>query len=157
MSADSRGYSLAGELVESEPSQPRDAPLRYMGGPLNHAPSRQTLLADVLRHAEAVAKELAVGSNRSQRSTPEAELAERRQPATVQIPQQFAEEKAALKVRLSKLEIELRAAHRIIQVQSEQLSSKTYRVLDRMHGRLAKAGLSPRAIANGLFWLLRIK
>ena len=29
--------------------------------------------------------------------------------------------------------------------------------LDRLHGRLAKAGLSPRALANGLFWLLRIK
>jgi hypothetical protein len=153
MSADSLSYSLLKEPLSGEPSQPREAPLRYLGGPLKHTPPRQMLLSDVLLHAEALAKELAT---RSRIPLPEAESG-RQQAAVVQSSQQLIEEKAALKVRLSKLEIELRDAHKTIQIQSRQLSSRTYRLLDRLHGRLVGAGFSPRAIANGLFWLLRIK
>jgi hypothetical protein len=153
MSADSLSYSLLKEPLSGEPSQPREAPLRYLGGALKHAPPRQILLSDVLLHAEALAKELAT---RSRIPLPEAESG-RQQAAVVQSSQQLIEEKAALKVRLSKLEIELRDAHKTIQIQSRQLSSRTYRLLDRLHGRLVGAGFSPRTIANGLFWLLRIK
>jgi len=154
MSSDSRSYSLPGEPPDGEPSQPRDAPLRYLGGPLKHVPSRQMLLADVLHHAEALAKEVATSARAA---LPDTEAAGRAQVVAAQSSQQLIDEKGALKVRLSKLEIELRAARNLIQAQSQQLSSKTYRLLDRLHGRLAKAGFSPRAMADGLFWLLRIK
>ncbi len=148
MSADSRNYSCAVEPSPSEQSDAGDAPLRYKGGPLKFAPSRLSLLSDVLRYAETLAKELTTSS----RAPPDAA-----KPEDVTALQQLSEEKTMLQVRLSKLEVELRGAHDVIEVQSRRLSSRTYRLLDRLHLRLANAGLSPRVIANGVFWLLRIK
>jgi hypothetical protein len=71
--------------------------------------------------------------------------------------QQLAEDKAALERRLAKLEIELLGAREVIFVQSERLSSRSYRFLELLYRRLTALGLSPRAVANCVFWLLRIK
>jgi len=109
------------------------------------------------KRLSALSNELATSSSREQATAVELELSRREQAIAVQGAQQLAEDKAALEKRLSKLELELLAAREVVFVQSERLSSRTYRLLDRLHGRLANAGLSPRALVNGIFWLLRIR
>jgi hypothetical protein len=94
---------------------------------------------------------------REQASAVELEQSRQEQASAVLASQQLAEDKAALENRLSKLELELLAEREVVFIQSERLASRTYRLLDRVNGRLARAGLSPRAVANLVFWLLRIK
>lgn len=55
--AQSRHYSLSDDWPNEE--QPRDAPLRYLGGPLQFVASPKPILANVLHCAEAIANELA--------------------------------------------------------------------------------------------------
>ena len=81
----------------------------------------------------------------------------REHAAMLKSSQQLTEDKAALEQRLAKLEIELLAAREVIFVQSERLSSRSYRFLELLYRRLTTLGLSPRAVANCVFWLLRIK
>jgi hypothetical protein len=108
---------------------------------------RLARLEPMLRAAEA----------REQASAVELERSRQEQASAILVSQQLAEDKAALENRLSKLELELLAEREVVFIQSERLASRTYRLLDRVNGRLARAGLSPRAVANLVFWLLRIK
>ena len=98
----------------------------------------------MLHCAEAIAKALAESSIR------------REHAVAVERPDRIAEDNPVLQMRLSQLELELLAARRTIFLQSARLSSRTFRLIDRVHGRLAKTGLRPRAIADWLFWLLSI-
>jgi hypothetical protein len=82
---------------------------------------------------------------------------QREQATAIKISHQLTEDKAALEKRLSKLEIELLAAREVIFVQSERLLSRSYKFLELLYRRLKSAGLSPRAVANCVFWLLRTK
>jgi glycosyltransferase involved in cell wall biosynthesis len=81
----------------------------------------------------------------------------RERAAMLTSSQQLAEDKAAFERRLAKLEIELLGAREVIFVQSERLSSRSYKLLELVYRRLTALGLSPRAFANCAFWLLRIK
>jgi hypothetical protein len=142
MCADSRNY-LSGEgAPDGDAVEPRDAPLRYRGGPITLTRSREVFLPNVLHYAEAIAKALADNSSR------------REQAVAGDRPDCIAEDNPVLRMRLSQLELELAAARKTIFLQSVRLSSRTFRLIDRVHRRLAKMGLRPRAIADWLFWLL---
>jgi hypothetical protein len=81
-----------------------------------------------------------------------------REHATVlTISQQLAEDKAAVERRLAKLEIELLATREVNFVQSERLSSRSYKFLALVYRRLTALGIPPRLVSNCLFWLLRSK
>jgi len=144
MSADSRNYSSLDGAPDGNGIEPRDAPLRYRGGPITLTRSREVFLPNVLHCAEAIAKALAESASRRQHAV------------AVERPDRIAEDNPVLQMRLSQLELELLAARRTISLQSARLSSRTFRLIDRLHGRLAKTGLRPRAIADWLFWLLSI-
>ena len=81
-----------------------------------------------------------------------------REHATVlTISQQLAEDKAAVERRLAKLEIELLATREVNFVQSERLSSRSYKFLALVYRRLTALGIPPRLVANCVIWLLRAK
>jgi hypothetical protein len=146
MSADSRDYSRLEGALDSKVGEPQDAPLKYRGGPITLTRFREVaFLPNVLHCAEAIANALAESSSRR-----EAGIA-------IERGEHVADDNPVLQMRLSKLELELLAARKAVALQSERLSSRTFRLLDRVNGRLAKAGLRPRAVADWLFWLLRIK
>jgi Glycosyl transferase family 2 len=71
--------------------------------------------------------------------------------------QQLAEDKAAVERRLAKLEIELLATREVNFVQSERLSSRSYKFLELVYRRLTALGIPPRLVSNCVFWLLRTK
>jgi glycosyl transferase family 2 len=81
----------------------------------------------------------------------------REHAAMLTISQQLAEDKAAVERRLAKLEIELLATREVNFVQSERLSSRSYKLLELVYRRLTALGIPPRLVSSWVFWLLRIK
>jgi hypothetical protein len=81
----------------------------------------------------------------------------REHAAMLTTSQQLAEDKAAVERRLAKLEIELLATREVNFVQSERLSSRSYKFLELVYRRLTALGIPPRLVSNCVFWLLRTK
>jgi hypothetical protein len=73
------------------------------------------------------------------------------------ISQQLTEDKAAVERRLAKLELELLGTREVNFIQSERLSSRSYKFLELVYRRLTALGIPPRLISNCVFWLLRSK
>ena len=138
MSVDSLHYSEKSQ--SSNVAEPAEVPLKYNAGPLTFTSSLQhNFFCNILRHAETIAHERAAILNR------------------LTISHQLAEDKAAVERRLAKLEIELLATREVNFVQSERLSSRSFKFLERMHRRLTALGIPPRLVSNCVFWLLRTK
>src|SRR5438270_5198197 len=105
MPSDSRTY--AKELRDKGQPKPRDLPLQYKGGHLTLTPSRQTLVANVLHYAQALAEEhasifrrkqalsaeLATSLERQQVLSSELTHSKHEQAIAVEISCQLAEDK----------------------------------------------------------------
>jgi hypothetical protein len=122
------------------------------------------LLDTSKRHAETVAQERArlsqsEASLEKKLAKLERELLDtsKEHAAMLTFSQQLAEDKAAVERRLATLEIELLATREVNFVQSERLSSRSYKLLDVVYRRLTALGIAPRLVSNCVFWLLRIK
>jgi len=125
MHTDSCAYALSIEARESELPEARDGPLAYRGGPITSNPSRQALLPNILRYAEALSKELASSSRQQKAAVAELALSRGEYAAAVQGAQQLAGRNAALEEQLLKFELELLAAR------EERLSAKAELDLSR--------------------------
>ncbi len=140
-----------------EDVEARDLPLRYKGGALLFSQSRKPVLSGVLSLAESMAKELATSSVRNESLAKELGQLRAEHAVAARLADQHVEDELFLKSRVSQLELELLAARELISVQSVRLSSRTFKLLERIYLRIQKLGMSPRALADYVFWLLGMR